>query len=176
MILTPYPEYLLSARSMNDYHLALNLKLARTAYSGILYPKGFSNVPVVALWRDTPLDLINYAMHMAKEAVDRGIEVFRSEYNFFKQEYDFRRDTTKDGPPFWLGNLSWHRYHRGLMHETDQLFYTAMFLKTQVGTNFETEYKDNPDLIFKQDPNQYERQRVTAWIVNQKTAERVFNG
>lgn len=181
MLLTPYPEYLLCARSMNDYHLILNLKLARAIYSGILYPKGFSHSPPVNLWKDTPKQLMLYALILANEVKGRRFDEktlahAEREYNFFKGEYIFQGKCSDIAPPFWLGDASWHRYHRGLMHNNDQAFYSSVFIKTGVGINFETEYRDKPDLIFSNDLTQYEKQRAVAFIVNQKSAEKILNG
>lgn len=167
MILTPFPEYKLCARVMNNYHLVLSLRVLKAINSGIIYPKGFSQSPAVALWKDHQSQLLDYGLELLNELTLRGLPDPK-DWTWIAQERAMRKDCA---PPWWLGNRDWHRYHRGLMHQKDEAFYTAMFVKCQCGTNFESKYAPHPgqpaDMdIFKDDPEQWSRERAVADLVN----------
>lgn len=164
MLLTPFPEYKLSARVMNNYHLCLSLRVLRAINSGIIYPKGFSQSPAVALWRDHQSQLLDYGLALLDELVTRRLPDPK-DWTWIAQERNVRADTA---PPFWLANRDWHRYHREIMFAKDPAFYNAMFVKVKCGSNFaDNPYSKDDSLIFSDpDTEEWKRARIVADLVN----------
>lgn len=161
MLLTPFPEYKLSARVQNNYHLCLSLRVLKAINSGIIYPKGFSSSPAVALWKNHQSQLLDYGLELLNELTLRGLPDPK-DWTWIAQERALKRDAP---PPWWLGERDWHRYHRGIMFAKDQAFYSSMFIKTGSGVNFtDNPYTQNDALIFKSDGD--ERARLVADLVN----------
>lgn len=109
MPLVPHPDYRKAATLLTDYHLALSLRRVKTVHDGILWPKGFSTNRAVALWRDTPAELIHYGQILRQEACSRRLPD--------PKDHSWMSGTghVDNGPPFWLGITEWHEYHRGVV-------------------------------------------------------------
>jgi hypothetical protein len=136
------------------------LRLVKTVHAGLTYPKSYTDKPACALWKDTPQQLLLYGVFLAREAANRKLPDPR-DHTWIEDEYKFRgNDLT---PPWWLGDKEWHSYHRGLMHQNDELFYTAVFIKTGVGVRFDDKY--SRESIFESEGDL--KARMTAFHVNQ---------
>lgn len=164
MLLTPFPEYKLSARIMNNFHLPLSLRHVKKIRDGIKYPKGYSASVPVALWKDSLRDLLLYARELLRESKSRGLKDPK-DWSWIDVELG------ACGPcdtPWWLGNKEWHSYHRGLLHKQDEAWYTSVYVKTKAGIRFDEKYND-VGLIFSEDKDIYARERTVAALVNKES-------
>ena len=128
MILVPHSSYKMSARMLSNYHLSLFLRKARTIYSACMLP-GHSTNMAVAMWKDTPAELVLYAARMLDESKIRKLDD--------NGNHDWIDAACGSGhSPWWLGCADAHSWMRGELHKADPCFYSAMFLKTGVGIRF----------------------------------------
>ena len=132
MILVPHSSYKMSARMLSNYHLSLYLRKARTVFDCCRLP-GHSTNLAVAMWKDTPAELVLYASKLLDESRARRLPD--------DLDHSWIDAACGQGPnPWWLGCADAHSWMRGQLHAADPCFYNAMFLRTEAGIRFASCY------------------------------------
>ncbi len=175
LILTPYPEYKLSARVMSGYHLALALRGVKLIYRRCKYPNPHTDDHEAALWKDDIVSLLDYGLILEAEAKNRGLKIRDAEW--IKTEHDYllklsyagitnkNQDPMNKRKPWWVACQQWHLFSWMWMLKQNEKFYTQM--AKQVGLYLpDVKEPYNPMDIFKHDCVVDPKRQQTAWVVN----------
>lgn len=116
----PYPDFKQTAECLDAKRLAKERVESYQIINVLLNPhaKGWSNHPVVNMWKGYVPALKLYCNIMIEEWVELG-------YNNTMKLYDL--DDERIAMPWWLGNEQFHKSHQASLVRKNKEFYGDMF-------------------------------------------------
>lgn len=119
----PYPDFLQSAKCLDNKRLGKQRVKAKQIYLALTQPGyGWKNHPAVKMWQNHHWTLACYGLLICVEWKSRGFN--DTLWDWFYAECSWCRNTFQNpSDPSWLGNSSFHASHRSNLLRKDPVWY-----------------------------------------------------
>jgi hypothetical protein len=120
----PYPDFQKSAQCLDYKRLGKQRVEAWQIYLSLhLEDYGWQNHPIVKMWRDFELALLDYGMTMCEEWIKRGYKDTMLQ-KFYKEFLEWNGENLRIFYPSWLGNRKFHSAMRSNLLRKDKKYYS----------------------------------------------------